>query len=520
MSQSVDSVGGVGGDQQVLPRKALLIIMDGIGHNPSRRDNAVALAETPNLDRIYACTPTCVIEASGRAVGLPDGQMGNSEVGHLTLGAGKVLKQDLVKISDAIEDGSFFTNPALAAAAMAAAEADRPLHLIGLVSDGGVHSHLEHLLACIELARRAGARPQLHMICDGRDTAPAIAERYLPAVLAALEAAGGAIGSVCGRYFALDRDRRWDRVELAWRTLVLGEGRSAADAAAAIAAARQAGESDEFILPTVLAAHRPMQPDDAAIFFNFRNDRPRELAEALASEGFDAFDRGAAPRPALTTMTRYRTDYPFAFAFERDRPDATLGQVVSEAGLRQLRSAETEKYPHVTFFFNGGLDEPLAGEERLLVDSPKVSTYDLAPEMSARAVTDGVLQALREDDFALVVVNLANGDMVGHTGVPEAVVSAVQTVDEMVGELWDAAAANDYAIVLCADHGNADMLVDPITGDPHTQHTTFPVACAVHDVRAHTLGTGHGLPSIAPTLLQLMGLPRPAGMTGRSLLLD
>jgi len=501
-------------------RKALLIIMDGIGHNPSRLNNAVAMADTPNLDRIYACTPTCVIEASGRAVGLPDGQMGNSEVGHLTLGAGKVLKQDLVKISDAIEDGSFFDNSALVDAARAAAAAERPLHLIGLVSDGGVHSHLDHLLGCIELARREGARPQLHMICDGRDTAPAIAGQYLPPVEAALSAANGFVGSVSGRYFALDRDRRWDRIELAWRAIVTGEGRSARDARAAIELARTEGESDEFIVPTVLEAHRPVRQDDAAIFFNFRNDRPRELAEALADATFDAFDRANAPRPVLTTMTRYRTDYDFAFAFERDKPDATLGQVVSEAGLRQLRSAETEKYPHVTFFFNGGLDEPLAGEERRLVESPKVSTYDLAPEMSARAVTDGVLQALREDDFALVVVNLANGDMVGHTGVPEAVISAVQTVDEMVGELWDAAVANDYAIVLCADHGNADLLVDPITGDPHTQHTVYPVACAVHDVRAHALGTGHALTSIAPTLLQLMGLPQPAGMSGRSLLLD
>ena len=500
--------------------KALLIIMDGIGHNPSRLDNAVALADTPNLDRIYASTPTCVIEASGRAVGLPDGQMGNSEVGHLTLGAGRVLKQDLVKIGDAIEDGSFFDNAALAAAASAAAAAARPLHLIGLVSDGGVHSHIDHLIACIELARRHGAHPQLHMVCDGRDTAPEIAAQYLPDVEAALMAAGGTIGSVSGRYFALDRDRRWDRVERAWRAMVLGEGRRAADARTAIELARAEGESDEFIAPTVLDGHVPVRQDDAAIFFNFRNDRPRELSEALADPVFAGFERGDAPRVALTTMTRYRSDYTFAFAFERDAPEATLGQVVSEAGLRQLRSAETEKYPHVTFFFNGGLDEPLAGEERLLVDSPKVATYDLAPEMSARAITDGVLQALREDDFALVVVNLANGDMVGHTGVREAVIRAVQTVDAMVGELWDAAIANGYAIVLCADHGNADMLLDPVTGAPHTQHTVFPVACAVHDVRPHTLGTGHALPSIAPTLLQLMGLPQPPGMSGRSLLLD
>jgi 2,3-bisphosphoglycerate-independent phosphoglycerate mutase len=501
-------------------RKALLIIMDGVGHNPSKLDNAVALANTPNLDRIYASTPTTVIEASGRPVGLPDGQMGNSEVGHLTLGAGRVLKQDLVKISDAIEDGSFFDNEALGAAVKTAKDGSRPLHLIGLVSDGGVHSHVEHALACIELCARHGVAPLLHMITDGRDTAPAIAATYLDAIEPALAKAGGAIASVSGRYFALDRDKRWERVEKAWRAIALGEGARADDARSAIAAAHGADVTDEFIEPTVLSAHQVMLAGDVALFFNFRNDRPRELAEALASEHFEGFDRAGAGRPQLTTMTRYHADYPFPFAFSRDRPEATLGQVVSEAGIRQLRSAETEKYPHVTFFFNGGQDAPFEGEERRLVDSPKVSTYDLAPEMSARGVTDGVLDGLRSKEFGLVVVNLANGDMVGHTGVREAVVSAVETVDAMVGELWDTALANDYSVVLTADHGNADMLLDPVTGSPHTQHTTFPVACAVHDERARTLGTGHALTSIAPTLLELMGLEIPAGMDAKSLLLD
>ena len=502
-------------------RKALLIVMDGVGHNPSRLDNAVALARTPNLDRIFASTPTTVIEASGRAVGLPDGQMGNSEVGHLTLGAGTVLKQDLVKISDAIEDGDFFGNAALVGAATRAAETGRPVHLIGLVSDGGVHSHIDHLVALIELCRRTGARPLVHAITDGRDTAPAIAASYLPRVEDALAAAGGAVATVSGRYYALDRDNRWERIERAWRAIVLGEGRRADDARGAIEAARAANETDEFVTPSVLAAHEPLEAGDEAIFFNFRNDRPRELAEALADgDAFVGFARGAAPRVALTTMTRYRTDYTFPFAFERDAPGLTLGAVVDAAGIRQLRSAETEKFPHVTFFFNGGLDAPFAGEERRLVDSPKVATYDLAPEMSARGVTDGVLDGIRGGEFGLIVVNLANGDMVGHTGVREAVVAAVETVDTMVGELWDAAVENDFSIVLTADHGNCDMLVDPVTGSPHTQHTTFPVACAVHDVAPRALGTGHALPSIAPTLLALMGLDKPEGMTGRSLLLD
>ena len=501
-------------------RKALLIIMDGIGHNPSRLDNAVALATTPNLDRIYASTPTTVIEASGRAVGLPDGQMGNSEVGHLTLGAGRVLKQDLVKISDSIDDDSFFENEALVAAVTAARTTNRPLHLVGLVSDGGVHSHVEHLLACIDLCRRHEVTPVVHMITDGRDTAPMIAASYIDAVESALRGAGGAIASVSGRYFALDRDKRWDRVEKAWRAIVLSEGERASDARQAIQAAHGLDITDEFIEPTVLETHPGFNSGDGVLFFNFRNDRPRELAEALAIDTFDGFERGDTARASLTTMTRYHADYPFAYAFSRDRPEATLGQVVSDAGIRQLRSAETEKYPHVTFFFNGGQDTPFDAEERRLVDSPKVATYDLAPEMSARGITDGVLEGLRSGEFGLVVVNLANGDMVGHTGVREAVIAAVEVVDEMVGELWDTAIANDYSIVLTADHGNADMLLDPVTGVPHTQHTTFPVACAVHDERARELGTGHALPSIAPTLLELMGLEVPAGMSGKSLLID
>ncbi len=493
-------------------RKALLIIMDGVGHNPSKLDNAVAIAATPNLDRILARTPVTVLEASGRAVGLPDGQMGNSEVGHLTLGAGRVLKQDLVKIDDAIAEGEFATNPALTEALDRAKAADRPVHLVGLVSDGGVHSHVDHLVALLELCAARGVRPLVHMITDGRDTAPAVAEGYLGAIAPALDAAGGAIATVIGRYWAMDRDFRWERVERAWRAIVLGDGRRAEDAATAIAIARSEKETDEFVAPTVTDAWEAPQAGDEAIFFNYRSDRPRELSVALALEGFDGFDRGAGPRVSLTTMTRYHTDYAFPVAFARDEPQETLGSIVSAAGLRQLRSAETEKFPHVTFFFNGGRDAPFEGEERRMVDSPKVATYDLMPEMSARAVTDGVLDGLRSGDYGLVVVNLANGDMVGHTGVREAVVSAVRCVDEMVGELWDTAIANEYSIVLTADHGNADMLLDPVTGEPHVQHTTFPVLCAVHDVEPRKLGCGHALPAVAPTLLALMGLERPEGM--------
>ncbi|MFK7854148.1 MAG: 2,3-bisphosphoglycerate-independent phosphoglycerate mutase [Granulosicoccus sp.] len=500
-------------------RPVLLIIMDGIGVNPSKLNNAVAIAKTPNLDRIYSSYPTCLLEASGRAVGLPEGQMGNSEVGHLSIGAGTVLRQDLVKIGDAITDGSFAGNAAISDALDRAASKGQPLHLIGLVSDGGVHSHTDHLLALIELCAVNKVKPLLHAITDGRDTAPSSAELFLAKVVPALDAAGGCVASVSGRYYAMDRDKRWDRVELAWKAMVLGEGRDAENVDAAIRGAYAADETDEFIIPTVLPGHEVMSAESEAFFFNFRNDRPRELSEALGLSEFESFDRGGFVPLTLTTMTRYESSYPFACAFTRDEPGKTLGQVVSDAGIEQIRSAETEKYPHVTFFFNGGRDEPLNKELRLLVNSPKVATYDLQPEMSAPEVTQGILDALAAQTAGLIVVNLANGDMVGHTGIADAVISAVQTVDTMVGKLWDSAVENGYSIVLTADHGNADMLVDPVTGDAHTQHTTFPVACSIHDSTSWELGNGNGLPAIAPTILQLMGLPKPESMSGHSLLL-
>lgn len=500
-------------------RRVLLIIMDGIGVNPSKLDNAVALADTHNLDRLYSHHPTCLLEASGRAVGLPEGQMGNSEVGHLSLGAGTVLRQDLVKIGDAIADGSFSDNAAVSDVLKRASGKAGELHLVGLVSDGGVHSHTDHLVALIDLCASHQVVPVLHVITDGRDTAPSSARQYLAKVLPALEKAEGRVATVSGRYFAMDRDKRWDRVESAWKAMVSGEGRAATSVDEAIQQAYDAGETDEFIIPTVLDTHKPMDADSEVFFFNFRNDRPRELSEALGLADFSGFDRGSYSPVTLTTMTRYESSYPFSCAFTRDEPGKTLGQVVSDAGIKQIRSAETEKYPHVTFFFNGGRDEPLPNEERLLVNSPKVATYDLQPEMSAEEVTNGIVNALKERSAGLIVVNLANGDMVGHTGIPEAVIRAVETVDAMVGRMWEAAVDNEYSIVLTADHGNADMLVDPVSGEPHTQHTTFPVACTVHDSVAWELGNGNGLPSIAPTILQLMGLPQPESMKGTSLLL-
>ncbi|MBX2880911.1 MAG: 2,3-bisphosphoglycerate-independent phosphoglycerate mutase [Granulosicoccus sp.] len=506
-------------DQLPPRRPVLLVIMDGIGVNPSKLNNAVAMANTPNLDRIYSTNPCCLLEASGRAVGLPDGQMGNSEVGHLTLGAGNVLRQDLVKINDAIADGSFAKNPAILASIERAKSKQQPLQLLGLVSDGGVHSHVSHLIAMIQLCHAHSVIPVVHAITDGRDTAPLCARAFVHQVQGALDQTNGYFATVSGRYYAMDRDKRWERVQLAWLAMVKGHGREAKNADAAIAQAYENDETDEFILPTVLAPHEEWNDQTEVFFFNFRNDRPRELSEAVGLKQFGGFTRDEFDPVTLTTMTRYESSYPFDCAFVRDEPGSTLGQVVSDAGIAQTRSAETEKYPHVTFFFNGGKDEPLSGESRLLVDSPKVATYDLQPEMSAQAVTEGVLSEMRAGQAGLIVVNLANGDMVGHTGVAPAVINAVEVVDEMVGKLWDTAIESGYSVVLTADHGNADMLVDPVTRTPHTQHTTFPVACAVHDSSQWELANGHGLTAIAPTVLQLMGLSKPQDMHGSSLLL-
>lgn len=508
-------------NKSLAPRQpVLLIIMDGIGLNPSPVNNAVAMAATPNLDRLFSTNPVTVLEASGAAVGLPVGQMGNSEVGHLTIGCGAVLRQDLVVINEAIDDGSFAENTAIAGACRAAAAAGRPLHLIGLVSDGGVHSHLDHLIALIEACQHYRVMPMLHMITDGRDTAPQCATAYLPRVEAALAAAGGQIATVSGRYFAMDRDNRWERVERAWQAMVAGSGESAPTAQVAVERAWQRGETDEFVSPTVIDGGQTLGGGDHALFFNFRNDRPRELSAALIDPHFDGFDRGDYTPVSLVTMTPYHDSFDCPVAFTKDRPENTLGEAICQAGVAQFHAAETEKYPHVTFFFNGGREQPFEREDRGLLASPNVETYDLKPEMSAYELRDSVLAALSADKYGFLVVNLANGDMVGHTGVPAAVVKAVEVVDEVVGELVEAASAAGYSIILTADHGNADMLIDPVSGVPHTQHTTFPVACMVADQAAWQLANGQGLASIAPTVLQLMGIDQPAGMTGRSLLLS
>ncbi len=508
-------------DERSAPRRrAILIILDGFGLNPSKINNAVHEADTPRLDEYFAHYPHTVLEASGRAVGLPVGQMGNSEVGHLTLGCGSIVRQDLVRIDDAIADSSFFENPALLAAVRAAKAAERPLHLLGLVSNGGVHSHIRHLYALIKLCRKEEVAPVVHMITDGRDTPPKSALSFVPELEKKLIKAQGGIATICGRYYAMDRDNRWDRTRLAWEALIHAKGENVASAEAGINAAYEAGLTDEFIKPLIVNGALAIKPGDPVVFFNFRNDRPRQMAEALAAESFLGFDRGDFKPLTVTCLTEYDPKLLSPIGFPPERPATTLAEVVSLSGYKQFHCAETEKYAHVTFFLNGGREAPYAGEERVMIPSPQVDTYDQAPEMSAAQVADEVIRVLDEGQHSLVVVNFANGDMVGHTAKPEPIIKAVEVLDEQVGRVLDAAVANEYSVILTADHGNCDEYVDPITGEPHTQHTVYPVPCLVIDQVTWRLATGGGLSNIAPTLLQLMGLQKPKAMKGKSLLLE
>lgn len=504
-----------------VPRsQVVLIILDGFGGNPSKINNGIAEASTPRLNQYFSRYGHTLIEASGRASGLPNGQMGNSEVGHITLGCGQVVRQDLVTIDDAIADGSFYSNPVLREAMIQARDKGGDMHLIGLVSDGGVHSHINHLLALINHTNRFKVTPVLHIICDGRDTPPKSAMEYLPNVMQALEKNRGVIATVSGRYYAMDRDHRWERTEQAWRAIVKGEGSRANTAKEAIEQAYSNGQNDEFIVPTVLTTYRRIKPEDSVICFNFRKDRPRQLVSALFQNDFTIFDRGKDYQPIYPTcMTQYDQWYGLPYAFERDQPNITLGKYLSDLGLKQFRCAETEKFAHVTYFFNGGRSDPYPKENRLIVPSPKVATYDLQPEMSAHEVADAVITAVVSEQYAFILVNFANGDMVGHTAVRSAIIKAVETLDTEVGRVLDAAVAHDYSVILTADHGNCDEYIDPNTGAPHTQHTVYPVPCLIVDRQAWRIATGGALENIAPTVLNLMGLTRPEGMTGKSLLL-
>lgn len=508
------------GEKRKLPRRpTLLIILDGFGVNPSRLNNAVQEARTPRLDEYFSRHTHTTLDACGSSVGLPDGQMGNSEVGHMTLGCGAVMRQDLVRINDEIENGDFFRNAALVSAVEDAVEAERPLHLVGLVSDGGVHSHIDHLFALIELCAEHKVKPVVHMITDGRDTAQMSALVYLHELENRLEDADGCIATVCGRYYAMDRDNRWHRTERAWQAMVNGEGRHAENARYAIEEAYAREETDEFIKPTILEGCELIRSDDSVIFFNFRNDRPRQLAAALSQADFNEFDTGGYSGATVTCLTEYDPEFLLPIGYAPERPQYTLASVVSRAGYKQFHCAETEKYAHVTYFFNGGKKKPFAGEEHVMVNSPDVATYDLMPEMSAEQVADKVIEALESGKFGFILVNFANGDMVGHTAVREAVIAAVEALDMHVGRVLDAAVEASYSVVLTADHGNCDEMVDPVTQEPHTQHTLYPVPCMVIDEANWHLLPGGDLSSVAPTVLQLMGLQQPSEMTGKSLLM-
>ncbi len=511
-------------------RPVCLIIMDGFGVAPEGDGNAITLARTPNYDSYIRDYPHTTLSAAGIDVGLPEGQMGNSEVGHLNIGSGRIVYQDLTRINQAIKDGSFFDNPILKAAVAAAKEADGTLHLMGLLSDGGVHSLDEHIFALLRMAKEAGVeKVDVHCFLDGRDTPPQSALKYIRALEEEMRRVGvGRIATVCGRYYAMDRDHRWDRVKEAYDALVYGHGAMAETASAAVEAAYAQDLSDEFVKPTVITGAGPnvggaagsgeLHAGDTVIFFNFRSDRAREMTEALTVADFDGFDRGPNP-PHLNfvCLTEYDDDCGLPVAFGPQKLENILAQVVAEDGLRQLHIAETEKYTHVTFFFNGGVEEPFAGEDRVLVPSPKVATYDLQPQMSADKVVEKTTEAVCSGDYDLIIVNFANPDMVGHTGHLSATIEALEVVDTAVRQIVDAVLGCGGAAVISADHGNAETMAEA-DGDPRTAHSTSRVPLIVVGVDGVGLKKGARLADIAPTVLALMGLPVPSEMTGENLL--
>jgi 2,3-bisphosphoglycerate-independent phosphoglycerate mutase len=501
--------------------RVLLLICDGWGHAPPSAGNAISRARTPIYDRWLADYPWTLLEASGEAVGLPDGVMGNSEVGHLTLGAGRMVPQDLLRIDLALRDQSFFTNPALGAAMQQARKRGATLHLMGLLSDGGVHSHERHLDGLLELASRVGvARVRVHAFTDGRDTPPRSALGYVARLQAALAKWGGKIATVSGRYYAMDRDKRWDRVARAYQALVFSSGLHAGSAADAIEAAYARDETDEFIQPTVLVEDDepvgPIRDGDTVIFFNFRADRARQITRALTEETFSDFPRPRPPRLHFLCFTSYKEDFGLPVAFPPQLLTHILADVWARDGITNLRLAETEKYAHVTYFFNGGVEKPYPGEERILVPSWKGATYDLHPEMSAAQITEEAVRALRDGRFGALVVNFANADMVGHTGKLAETITAVETLDRCFGILEAACRDAGVLLMMTADHGNAEQMVDPVTGAPHTAHTSNPVPFILCGSPG-SLADGGALSDVAPTLLGVQNLEAPAEMTGRDL---
>ncbi len=495
-----------------------LVILDGWGLAEPGPGNAISLAETPVFDRLWSGCPHTQLSAQGRDVGLPEGQMGNSEVGHLNLGAGAIVKQDLARIDDAVADGSFFDNEVLLAACERARTSPRGrLHLLGLVSDGGVHSGWEHLEACIELASQEGVPDVVfHAFTDGRDTLPHGGRAYLAELESWLRAAGR-VATVSGRYYAMDRDTRWERIKLAYDAIVHGQGLRAATSAEAIEASYERDDTDEFVVPTVIGDYDGAAEGDVAIFVNFRPDRAREMTRALAEPDFEEFSRAGGPELDLTTMTAYRKGWPYPVAFPEQRPQTTLAETIANAGGRQLHVAETEKYAHVTYFFNGGREQELEGEEHCLVESPRdVPTYDHKPEMSAAAAAETFVRHWREGDYKFGIINFANPDMVGHTGVIPAAVAAVEAVDGLLGDVVEAVTEKGGACIVTADHGNCDHMLEP-DGSPNTAHSLNPVPLIV-TVEGLELREAGILADVAPTALDLLGIPQPEAMTGRSLI--
>lgn len=507
-------------------KPVVLMILDGYGLNDNCEANAVCEGKTPIMDQLMSQCPFVKGNASGMAVGLPEGQMGNSEVGHLNMGAGRIVYQELTRITKSIQDGDFFEVPAFLQAVENCRKNNSDLHLFGLVSDGGVHSHNTHIYGLLELAKRHGLKNvYVHCFLDGRDTPPASGRDFVAELEEKMKEIGvGKVASVMGRYYAMDRDKRWDRVELAYKALTAGEGNQADSATGGIQASYDDGKNDEFVMPfAVVENGKPVaviKDHDSVIFFNFRPDRAREITRAFCDDEFDGFAR--AKRLDLTYVCF--TDYDDTIqnklvAFHKESITNTFGEFLANHGKTQARIAETEKYAHVTFFFNGGVEEPNKGEERILVSSPKVATYDLQPEMSAPEVCEKLVAAIKSDKYDVIIINFANPDMVGHTGIEDAAIKAIETVDQCVGKAVDAIREVDGVMFICADHGNAEQLVDYETGAPFTAHTTNPVPfILVNADPSYKLREGGCLADIAPTLIELMGMEQPREMTGKSLL--
>jgi len=509
------------------PKPILLTVLDGWGYRAETRGNAIALARKPSYDMLLQKFPNTLVRTSGPAVGLPEGQMGNSEVGHLNIGAGRVVHMDITRLGLMIQSGEFFRQPLLLEAMARGRE--RRLHLLGLLSDGGVHSQLEHLVALVRMAAEQKVeRVFIHAFTDGRDTPPTSGAGYLQQLEQKLRHYGlGRVASVIGRYYAMDRDNRWERVERAYRAIVHGEAaHRSSDPHEALRQSYERGVTDEFVEPIVITESPDGPPrglirdDDAVIFFNFRADRARQITRALAEPSFDRFSDPARPKNLFyVAMTQYEKTWPWLrYLLAPEKLEHILAQVFAEQNLRNLRCAETEKYAHVTYFFNGGVEKPFGGEERILVPSPKVPTYDLKPEMSAEGITDAVVKAIEKGDFDVIIMNYANADMVGHSGKLEAAIKAVEAVDAGLARIYQALRPRGGAWIITADHGNAETMIDPVTGGPHTYHTTNPVPLILVSGQDHVaLRSGGALQDIAPTVIALMGADRPKEMTGRDL---